>query len=286
MFFSESTAVRLEFGVDELSFDTINIQLTGGVGIKGHTYLADQGKHVYTSTVGIKEVSAGATWAAPSDYGYLANEYIYYAGDYGESIETTFLQAQTTFASDSPLDISLLVDTYQVAYYWDGQDTTRYSFVDTWHKEDSIYFPAGTPVIGITYLPLYVSVNQNLVSETYVVGANESDMTPVTGNFYDEQTTMNMTLIFDDSNNFFIGRTANWDLPSTAGFRLPQFVRTAVVTGTDYSLTLNSYDDRSGGWINTSTVAGFSRLAVGGVGTLEFTDSTGYTQPLYYKRVK
>ena len=156
--FSESTALRLEFGVSELTYDHINIQLSGGLGIKGHTYLADTNTHVYTSTAGIKKITgAGSVWPGPSDYDYLSKDYIYYAGDNGETLETTHLKAMITQDFSAPLDISLLIDTYQVAYYWDGQDSSRHGFVDTWHQENTSYFPAGTEVIGITYLPLYLS---------------------------------------------------------------------------------------------------------------------------------
>ncbi|MBI9109419.1 MAG: hypothetical protein JEZ04_21925 [Spirochaetales bacterium] len=283
--FTAETSLNLEFGVSELEFDTINIQMSGGVGIKGHTYLADVTTHVYTSTSGIKKITgAGATWSAPSDYGYLAKTYIYHPGDDGETLETTFLQAMTSYEAGTPLDMSLLVDTYQVAYYWDGQDSSRHGFVDSWNQENPSYFPTGTEVIGISYLPLYMSVNQDLQSETYVVAVSSSDLTPVVGDFYNEKRTMNMTLVFNDSGTFFIGRTANWD-GLEVSLSLPQFVRSALITGTSYSLNLNSYEDGSG-WGSTSTLSDFTRQSVGGTDSFILTKSDGSTQTLYGVRVK
>ncbi len=283
--FNEATTLYLEFGVSELTFDTINIQLSGGVGIKGHTYLADSNTQVYTTSAGIKKIlNSGSTWTAPSDYGYLQNDYIYYPGDGGERQETTFLRQETTFASDAALDMALLVDTYQVAYYWDGQDSTRHGFVDSWHQENTSYFPTGTPVIGITYLPLYLSVNQTLESETYVVAESASYLDPAAGDFYDVKYTMNMTLIFSDGGAFFIGRTANWD-GLYATFRLPQFVMSAVSSGTDYDLTLSNYEDGMG-WTDNSTVSGFTRQSVDGIDTFQFVDKYNVTHSLYAKRVK
>ncbi len=281
--FSDSATIRLEFGVSELMFDTINIWLSGGVGIKGHTFFSGDNVHIYTSASGIKSLS-GATWSEPSDYGYLSISYLYYPGDDGEQSETTFLQEMTTFTGETPLDISLLVDTFQVAYYWDGQDSTRNGFVDSWHQENSSYFPAGTPVIGISYLPLYLAVNQDLTSETYIVAEDVSYLTAESADFYNEKNTMTMTLVFDDGGSFFIGRTANWDGLYTS-FKLPQFVTGAAVSGSSYRLDLQNYEDGSG-WIEDSTISGFSRLDVDAIGTFTFIDSTGTDYSLYSKRVK
>ena len=285
--FNESTSVRLEFGVDELAFDVINIQLSGGVGIKGHTYFPASDTHVYTSTAGIKKLTgAGSTWSAPADYGYHTSSFFYHPGDAGETQETTFLQTMTTYTSAAPLEVSLLVDTYQVAYYWDGEESSRHGFVKTMPYENPSYFPTGTEVIGITYLPLYVAVNQNLSSETYVVAESTADLTPVFSNFYNEKRTMNMTLIFDDDDgSFFIGRTANWD-GLEISWKLSQFVRSAVSSGTNYNLSLSSYSDGSG-WSDTETINGFTRLQVGdAAGTASYTDSDGASRTLNYVRVK
>ncbi len=286
--FNEDTVIRLEFGESELMFDTIDIWLDSSVGIKGHTYFEADNVHVYTSAAGIKTL-AGSTWSEPSDYGYHTNDYLYYPGDGdgGEVSETTFLQAMTTFTGDVPLNISLLVDTFQVAYYWDGDDNTRHGFVKTVPiSNNASAFPSGTAVIGITYLPLYLSVNQTLTSETYVVAEDSSYLTPENGEFYNEKYTMNMTLVFDeDDDTFFIGRTANWDGLYTS-FRLPQFVTGATASGSAYELDLENYDEGEGGWTDNSTITGFSRLAVDGTGTFTFTDSANQTHSLYCVRVK
>ena len=94
-----------------------------------------------------------------------------------------------------------------------------------------------------------------------------------------------MTLVFDDAAGFFIGRTANWD-GLDVSFKLPQYVTSSSSTGTSYNLTLNSYDNSSGGWSNTAVIAGFEKQSVNGTDSFTFTDSTGSVQTLYCIRVK
>jgi hypothetical protein len=281
--FSAAAAIKLEFGEDSLSFDTISIQLVDGVGIKGHTYIDGSDTHVYTSAAGIKKlVGQGAAWLTPADYDYSRNQHIYYEGDEGETIETTFLGSVVTFTSSDTIDIELLVDTFQVAYYWDGQENTRHGFVRSWNQENTAYFPTGTEVIGISYLPLYLSVNKQLTAETYVVAESTADLTPASGGYYNQKRTMTATLVFDQSGAFFIGRTANWD-GLDVSWRLPQFVTDATAAGTDYDLILESYEN---GWLSTSEITGFTRLTVGASDTATYVDDSGSTMTIEYKRVK
>ena len=277
--FSGGVSLRLEFGEANLSYDHIKIWITSEVDIKGHTYLPVAGTHIYTTASGISSYTGGA-WAAPADYDYLPKDYLYYEGEEASENETTFLSEVVAYDPTAGLDISLLVDTYQVAYYWDGEESSRHGFVKSWNQENGTYFPTGTPVIGISYLPLYVSVNQSLTAETYIVAQDAAELSPST--FFDQKNSMTMTLVFDaGTDDFFIGRTANWDYLDMS-LRLPQFVTGATGTST-YDLTLQSYQD---GWTNDSTITGFTRLSVGATGSATFTDSGGTDTTMHYKRVK
>ena len=296
--FSEGFDLRLNFGFSELEFDTIMIWMSGGVGIKGHAYLESSGRHVYTSNSGIQLTGVtGSTWSPPADYGYYQTDYMYYPDETGEGQnETTHLSEMRAYAIDLPIDLSLLVDTYMVAYYWDGTDADRHGFVSTVPMESPGTFPTGTPVINITYLPFYVTVNQNVVSETYVItdetnflagklGTAGTELTDI-----DEKTVMFMTLTFDeDDGSFYIGRTANWDGLNMGGsFYLSQFVKTASYdAGLDeYTLNFSEWDEQSG-WNSAEQVLGFSRSsAVWDMGTATLEMANGSTQTMHFKRVK
>jgi len=194
------------------------------------------------------------------------------------------------YAIDLPIDLSLLVDTYMVAYYWDGTEADRHGFVSTVPMESPGTFPTGTPVINITYLPFYVTVNQNVVSETYVItdetnflagklGTAGTELTDI-----DEKTVMFMTLTFDeDDGSFYIGRTANWDGLNMGGsFYLSQFVKTAAYdAGLDeYTLNFSEWDEQSG-WSSAEQVLGFSRSAsVWDMGTATLKMASGSTQTM------
>lgn len=294
--------------VSELQFGIINIEISGGVSIKGHCYDNDSGKHIYTTASGIGETAAdnNPTWSEPADYDYLHNDYVYWPGDGGESQETTFMPSGTTYPLDGTLDISLNVETLNIAYYWDGDDYTRADFVRSVNQEDPSLFPAGTPVIGITYLPLYVTVNQDLISETYIFALknstlstaveyenyfNGSDFLPLNNNgFIDGLSTISVTFTFDSvSDEFFIGRATHntpWGGWQFYSLFVPQFVSSATSTSGLYSFTLLDY---SNGWTNQSTLSGFTRTALGGTGEASYSGVDGdenYTATFLYERVK
>lgn len=288
--FSGGITLMLERDYDNLEFEHININMSGGVSIKGHAYDSDTSSHIYTTAAGIASVNLGTDiWTAQSNYDYLHKDYIYYEGDNGNQNETTFMSSEVTYDPVAGIDISLLVDTYKVAYYWDGTDAARHGFVQTWHWENSAYFPTGTPVIGLTYMPFYVSVNRNVTSETYVVTSATSfsggalDGLP---NEIDEKRSMIMTLVFDnDTGDFFIGRTANWDNLTDYTLDLPQFIKSGTLSGGTYTLNFSSYDQENGGWTDNQTISGFTRPAsVGGSGQAT-VNSGGSSYTLHYERV-
>jgi len=288
--FTGGITLYLERGYDDaLQFDHININMGSGIAIKAHGYLGSN-THVYTSSLGVKTtVLASATWVAPSDYGYLPKNYIYRANEEKQN-ETTFMGEIVTYNPASGLDIRLLVDTYNVAYYWDGNDATRHGFVDSWHQEDSSLFPTGTKVISVSYIPFYVSVNKNLVSETYVVASGNNpaalDNLP---DIVDEKLSMYLTLVFDaNTGSFYTGRTANWDGLNDYTLNLPQFVQDGTLSGGTYTLELASFDESSGGWVNGQTITNFTRLSSPGLsGTQATVDpGAGSNYELHYYRVK
>lgn len=281
--FEGGISLMLERGYDNLNYDHINIDMSGGVAIKGYAYDEDNTRFIYTKTSGIG-ILAGSTWSEPSDYDYLQKDYLYYAGDNGNQNETTFINSEVSYDPVAGIDIKLLVDTYKVAYYWDGTHAARHGFVETWNLENSSYFPSGTAVIGLTYLPFYVAVNRNVISETYVVA---SSSTPLAGlpTVVDEKNSMFVTLVFDaDAGDFYIGRTANWDSLDDYNLDLPQFIRTGTLSGGSYNFSLSSYKQESGGWTNNQTISGFTRATnVGDPVDTASVNSGEYT--LYYYRV-
>lgn len=299
--------VREDVG-SELTFGIINIEITGGVSIMGHCYDIYTGKHIYTTAAGIDETAAdfNSTWTAPSDYGYMHNDYLYYPGDGGESQETTFMPSSVSYALDGTLNISLNVETLNSAYYWDGNENTRNDFVKSVNQENPALFPAGTPVIGITYLPLYVTVNKTLVAETYVFALKDStlssasqygdyftgtDYLPSVLGYIDGLSTATVTFTFDSvSDAFFIGRATHnspWGGWQFYSLFIPQFVSDTVESGGVYSFTMKDYNN---GWTNLSTLSGFTRLNVGDPyqeATFTGTDgSEAYSATFYYERVK
>ena len=307
-----SSAIDLQVRDDiigALTFGIINIEITGGVSIKGHCYDAVAGKHIYTTATGIGElVTAESTWSAPADYDYLHNNYLYYPGDGGEAQETTFMPSATSYPLDSPLQVSLNVETLNSAYYWDGNDGTRNDFVKSVNQQNSSIFPAGTPVIGITYLPLYVTVNRSLTAETYVFALKDStlssaadyttyftgtDYLPSIAGYIDGLSTTTVTFTFDSGNgDFFIGRSTHntpWGGWQFYSLFIPQFVSAASDSAGVYSFTFRDYSD-SNGWINTATLSGFSRMNVGDPyqeATYSGSDgSENYTATFYCERVK
>jgi len=276
---SEAVDLQLEFGESALTFDTISITMIDGVDIKGHTYVAGNNQHIYTSSTGIKNYSStNPVFSQPTDYGYFHVSYFYDpdgqdAAD-GRTMETTFLTEMTT-VTEAPT-ISLLVDTFRVAYYWDGTDESRHGFVSTM----SSAFPTGTPVISLTYVPFYVAVNENVTSETYVVGTTLGDVTEANDNF-NMKRVMFMTVTFAENGSFYIGRTANWD-GLEVSLHMPQFVLDgSQEVGDTYAFDLNSYDNNSGGWTNDSTITGFSRVDVGSTGSASLDGNT-----IYYQRMQ
>lgn len=287
--FEGNISLMLENGYDNLEFDFININMSGGVEIMGHAYDQYAGTHIYTTASGIGSVDTGSSlWTAPNDYDYLTKDYIYHEGDGGRQNETTFMTSEVTFDPSAGIDIGLLVDTYKVAYYWDGNNDSRHGFVQTWPFENPTYFPEGTPVIGLTYMPFYVSINRNLQAETYVVASNSWALDGLSTGIFDEKNSMVVTLVFDeDTGDFFIGRTANWDSLDDYQLNLPQFVRSGTLSGSSYTFSLSSYDNQNGGWTNNQTITGFERLLnVGDTGssaTVSSSGSSDYT--LHYYRV-
>ena len=232
---SADVTIQFEEGVETLEFNTMTIEMINGVDIKAHGYDSDSGEHIYTSSTGIQTINLGtSTWTEQSDYDYLHLDYFYYPesdSEEGRASETTFLNEMRTIADSETLEVSLLVDTYQVAYYWDGTHADRHNFVETVPLSSPSTFPTGTPVLSITYLPFYVVVNQDVVSETYTVSDNASKLPDANGDF-DVKEVMYVTLTFDNtSGDFYIGRTANWDGLSIS-FSLNQFVNSATYNST------------------------------------------------------
>lgn len=272
-------------GQTALTFDTISVELVDGVKIKAYTELA-AGVFKYTTASGIGTYN-NSVWIAPADYDYLYVSYFYDPvsedGAAGRTQETTFLPAAVTIQPGDSLTVSLLVDTYKVAYFWDGNDSTRHGFVETIPFSSPTAFPSGTPVISLTYLPLYVFVNRSVSSETYVVtlNSNSTAVTGVTDDNYDEKQVMFMTLVFDQTDGSFLtGRTSNWD-GLDISFSMAQFVRDGVLNGDQYTLSLSSFSDTAG-WVVVDSITGFSRQQVGLTGTalLNATDE------IIYKRVQ
>jgi hypothetical protein len=297
--FSGSVTLNVREDQTALEFGIINIEITGGVGIKGHCYDDINARHVYTKVDGIGYLDAVTDeWSEPGDYDYLQKDYIYYPGDSGETQETTFLPSSTSYALDDTITVSLLVETLNSAYYWDGDisnwdgnHSTRTEFVRSWNLEDPSYFPTGTPVIGITYLPLYVGINETLDSETYVFAISTDDL-PVNHGYIDGLKTSTVTLVFDQDDSFYIGRTTHGE-PWGGGalyypLFIPQFVSDAQAeaTGSDLTLSFENYSDGQG-WSAAESLSGFSRLAVDETGEASYTDDGEHgTTLFYYQRVK
>ncbi len=291
--FSGSVQLNVQDGLSSLDFSIINIEISGGVSIKGHAYDSDSGLHVYTTTSGIQSIDLGSeTWSAQdaTGYDYLSNAYVYSPADGGEVQETTFMPATVSYPVDGSFDISLMVETYKCAYYWDGDDSTRHDFVWSWHEQNSTYFPTGTPAVGITYLPLYVSVNGSLSAETYVMALSQPELSGLPDS-PNETRTASFTLVFDQGDQFFIGRSIHAE-PRGGNdvyqLWVPQFISNGTESAGLYSFDFKDYSD-NGGWSLGARMTGFSRLSVGeqSSATLENYDPyNGGTATVYYQRVK
>ena len=291
--FSGDVTINFQEGMENLSFGIINIELTSEISIKAHTYDADTQRHIYTTanSIGYLSDSTGV-WEEPADYGYLSKDYLYYPGEGADTQETTFMPTAVSYPVDGELNVSLQVETYKCAYYWDGDDYTRHDFVRSWNFEDPSYFPTGTPVIGITYLPLYVIVNETVEAETYVIALEDSSLSDLTALNVD--ATASFSLVFDSNDEFFIGRTIHAEPVSYSAYILwlPQFISDGVYdsAGQNYSFAFYDYGDGEG-WTKGAALSGFTRMtAVGGASataTLTNDDpDNGGTTTVYYKRVR
>jgi len=281
--FKEELEITLNEQVSSPRFDTITVILEGGVGIKAYTQLDSQ-NFIYTSSSGPKTLSA-SSWTEPEDYDFLQNDYLYFPDGNPYPQETTYLVEPVLLNLDSPLTLSLMVDLYNVAYYWDGDDQGRQGFVDTVHQGDPDAFPAGTEVISVTYLPLYIALNKTLEKETYVL-ANDSSAFTEDDN-YELDEVMFMTLTFDaDTGEFYQGRTANWDVPDF-GWKPSQFILTALIDDEDgsYGFFMANASDGEDPWVDEEGISGFSRLEPGESGTAGHNDDQIGGHTIHIKRV-
>ncbi len=276
---------------------TIQIFTAGGSAVKAYAYIESQGHFVYTSQSGIEtRVSAdGSDWAEPTDYDYLAYDYVYFPRDGGRAVETTFLPESINILELESIELSLLVDTYKTVYYWDGSEASRLGFVATEHLNDPTAFPGGTAVVGLTYLPLYVAINRDLEVETYVVAQDNSSNDPNTalsGAVADEfspDEVMFMTLTFDrGSGEFYVGRTSNWDdFNGSYGWRFSQLVRRGEINGSDYDLALTNDFSAMPDSSAFDSISGFTRINVGDESEAVFGDqSESQSYPFDYVRVR
>ena len=294
--FSEAIEIQLEPGVTNPRFDIIRVNLQEeSVAIKGYTYIAGDTEYKYTTALGIGTLS-GSTWAAPADYDYLPTGFLYFPDPVAGSStdETTYLQTsqELDLSSATSPTLSLLVDVYQNAYYWDGDDAGRLGFVSTVPLDPRFpgAFPAGTPVIGLSYLPLYVAIDKTVTQETYAVtdatfGSFNAD------DVYELDEVMYMTLTFDSvSGEFYQGRISNFDEPRMAfgWMSVSQFVLTSApgtVAGT-INLGTGNATDGADLFGDFREIAGFERQDVGGTGTATLRASGETDVDLQYKRVR
>jgi len=274
--------------------ETIRIWLMDGVEIQAHIYIEAEDHFIYTTSSGLSTLD-GSTWVEPVDYGFLAKDYIYFPADNGRTDEITFLVESIDLLALDSVDFSLLADIYKTVYYWDGTDADRLGFVKTVHENNPEVFPAGTPVVGLSYLPLYATINQDVIAETYVITNDNGDssnnpiLSPAVDGAFEADKVMFLTLTFDENTGeFYSGRSSNWDdFLSSYSWRFPQLVRRGVINGNELDLVLTNDFSFMPDQSEFDTISSFTRLNIGEESEATFGDqSESQSHDFDYKRVK
>lgn len=181
-----------------------------------------------------------------------------------EVISRTRSDADHDPGSSNVLRIQLRIDNYRLTTFWDGQGPrprmSPFHWGNNYDYPGSAFLPDGVPNFGITYIPMYLSVNDpgETIGEVYVVSNDRDPVQSFDPESHNLSEIQYLTVLFKSSGELATSRIVNFDNGALLQFN----------TGSEQSAdsTFRFYNGEccrsDGSTIRDRLVSGFYRTAL------------------------
>ncbi len=219
------------------------------------------------------------------DFGYKHYTFMYVTTSHSPNDQnndvtevTEFLNPITIDAMNPNPSFQIRIDMYRLFTLWDGVGNSGTLSPFTWgnnHGHDtSEFFPPNQAHFGLSYIPTYVSINDNgnAIGEVYLVSPNAGDLLSYDDNAYDLNGIQYLTVTYKSSGEFVGARVVNFSQDSN---RLMQFIHHYQQQGNGSFEFLNGewYQDQQR-YLQDRKVMNFERTNLNVIQNAILTDST------------
>lgn len=164
-------------------------------------------------------------------------------------------------------DIQIVIDTYRIATFWDGQEgrpnVSPFTWSNNYGRSTDEFFPAGVPNFGVTYIPFFMAINDAGIpkGEVYALSNVQDSIQNFDPNTYDLQGIQYLTMLYDSSGKYLESRVINFGQP------LNQFIGDFTKKEDGSYEFSNGEHKRDGGNFKDRRVKNFNRTEVGVIQT-------------------
>lgn len=260
--------IELTSGIAPGSYDKYNMELKSEFDVKAYTYTDT--KTVYTTAAGVVTVDGKVDPADFQNYDYYHYDFLYVTNADSPTSTTDSdsegwnLEQSLEITEDSEgLTIQLLIDTYNLVAGWDGTgsrpETAPFSWTNNHGYSSSDFYPDSTANFGISYIPMYLSINDpgTTIGEVYIVSTDESKVAVFDDNTTDFTGLQHIVMVFSSQGEYTGSRVVGFD----AG-KLSQY-QSGVTVDANGTYTFYNGEYHETGFIQDRKVVGFKRTALG-----------------------
>lgn len=217
-----SGSITVDGTIPEGEYVSYGMELKGEYDIKAYAYTAT--KTVYTTASGVVAVDGQVDPSSFTNYDYYHYDFLYVTTAEGPTdtddtgYEGWYLETPVTIdSSTSEVNFQLLIDTYNLVTAWDGTGfrpgISPFSWTNNNGYNVSDFFPDATPNIGISYIPMYLSINDpgTSIGEVYIISKTEADVSDFDPATDDMTGLQYIVFVFNSLDQYVGSRVVGFD---------------------------------------------------------------------------